>query len=807
MQTGKSPGPDGFPCEFFKKFADQISPILLAVFEESLAFGSLPLTMRQAVISLIPKQDKNPLECSSYRPISLLNVDSKILSKMLAGRLEMVLPSVIAEDQTGFIKGRHSFSNLRRLFNILYDPTPPDVPEVLLSLDAEKAFDRVEWDYLFFTLKQFGFGERFISWINILYSSPLAAVRTNNNLSPYFSLHRGTRQGCPLSPLLFAIAIEPLALALRGEVNFRGIQRYDLVNKVSLYADDMLLYVSDPLNSLPIVLNLLEEFGKVSGYKVNLHKCEIMPINSEAKLIDLNSFPFRVSPQKFKYLGIWVTHSFKDIFKANYSPLLTQLKQDLERWGLLPLSLGGRINTIKMNVLPKFLYVFQCIPLYLSKSFFTDVDKLISRFLWNNKNPRIRKNILQQHRQHGGLSLPNFQYYYWAANIRAMLFWKELQSHNATSKWLQMEISSCFHTSLHSLLCSKFPFFESTSKYTTNPIVKHSLKIWKQFRRNFSLKDLSKYAPVKRNHQFLPSTTDKAFCEWSRKGIAAVEDLFIDGTFASFDQLVVKFNIPRSHFFRFLQLRSFISTSFTYFPSCPPETLLDSILKLKINCKGTIGKLYSLINTHNLRSLIFLKKQWEEDLGLEMSEEIWGNILDRIHSSSICLRHMVIQFKIVHRLHWSKVRLAKLFSNINPICDRCKQSTATLSHMFWSCLKLDNFWSSIFRALSDVLQTPIKPSGICAIFGVTPQGINLNSRAKNIVAFGTLIARRRILLKWKDEFPPTFKIWINDLLQYLVLEKIRFSTRGCTQEFYTTWNPFLSYVKKLDVTIADKFQD
>lgn len=94
--------------------------------------GSLPLTMRQAIISLIPKNDKNLLDCGSYHPISLLNVDSKILSKMLACRLETVLPSVVADDQTGFIKGHHSFFNIRCLFNILYGPTLPKIPEIRL---------------------------------------------------------------------------------------------------------------------------------------------------------------------------------------------------------------------------------------------------------------------------------------------------------------------------------------------------------------------------------------------------------------------------------------------------------------------------------------------------------------------------------------------------------------------------------------------------------------------------------------------------------------------------------------------------
>lgn len=194
---------------------------------------------------------------------------SNFLPKILATRLEKIIPQIISPDQTGFILNRHASSNLKRLSNVIYS-TAPFSPEVVISLDAEKAFDRVDWQYLFSTLKKFRFNDSFVSWVKLLYCHPLASVIMNGQQSKYFSLDRGTRQDC--TPLLFAIAVEPLAIALRQSQEFMGIERGGLTHKLSLYADNILLYVSDPLKSIPAILNILVQFGKLSGYKINFEK-------------------------------------------------------------------------------------------------------------------------------------------------------------------------------------------------------------------------------------------------------------------------------------------------------------------------------------------------------------------------------------------------------------------------------------------------------------------------------------------------------------------------------------------------------
>ena len=160
-----------------------MSPLLLDVYNESFLSGSLPHTFMEASISLLLKKDKDPTSCASYRPLSLLNVDMKILAKLLALRLENVLPEIISQDQNGFIKGCHLFYNVRTLLNTISMGHSSSFPEVIISLDAEKAFDRVEWGYLSEVLRRFSFGETFISWINLLYSSLMARVHTNHDRS------------------------------------------------------------------------------------------------------------------------------------------------------------------------------------------------------------------------------------------------------------------------------------------------------------------------------------------------------------------------------------------------------------------------------------------------------------------------------------------------------------------------------------------------------------------------------------------------------------------------------------------------
>ena len=147
--------------------------------------------------------------CTSYRPPSLLNTDNKILAKLLARRLQPMMLMLVLLEQAGFIPQRSTSQNLRTLMAVRHR-VDPDLPSVAVLLDAEKAFNSLEWSFVGQILVWMSLGRQFLRYVDLLYAGPTARVCLTNLVSSPFDIRRGTRQGCPLSPLIFALATEPL---------------------------------------------------------------------------------------------------------------------------------------------------------------------------------------------------------------------------------------------------------------------------------------------------------------------------------------------------------------------------------------------------------------------------------------------------------------------------------------------------------------------------------------------------------------------------------------------------------------------
>ncbi|KAM8966813.1 ATPase family AAA domain-containing protein 2-like [Pelodytes ibericus] len=278
LKLNKAPGPDGFNNLFFKVFKGDLLEHLTEMFNSFANKNPIPGELLKANIITIPKEGKDLELVSSFRPISLLNTDIKVYSAVLAERIKKLLPLIIHRDQTGYVPGRSSTDNVRRLINVLDYVKKKGAPFLTLSLDAEKAFDRVRWSFMKTSLEIFGFGGRIVDSILALYTSPSARVVGGGFTSKWFNLYNGTRQGCPLSPLLYLITVEPMAAAIRQNQDISGLKVGKRDLKINLYADDIIVTIENPDTSLVGLMSEIDRFSEVSGYKLNYDKTVSLPL-------------------------------------------------------------------------------------------------------------------------------------------------------------------------------------------------------------------------------------------------------------------------------------------------------------------------------------------------------------------------------------------------------------------------------------------------------------------------------------------------------------------------------------------------
>lgn len=214
MQTGKSPGSDGLPTEFYLAFWDSSCDPLVRVYNERFRLGILTDSQRESLLSLIHKKDEINI-AKNWRPISLLNTDYKIASKAITERLKSVMSSIVHYDQTCSVPGRTILSNLQLIRDVLDMIDKTNETGILVTLDQDKAFDRVDHEFLMRVLSKFGFGPTFCGWVSLFYNNAFSRVICNSQLSSPIFLGRGVRQGFPLSPPLYVLVSEVLSTQIR----------------------------------------------------------------------------------------------------------------------------------------------------------------------------------------------------------------------------------------------------------------------------------------------------------------------------------------------------------------------------------------------------------------------------------------------------------------------------------------------------------------------------------------------------------------------------------------------------------------
>lgn len=442
MPNSKSPGPDGFPCEFFKTTWPIISQDFIVAVQSVFRYGFLPKGVNSTILALIPKK-LDSMEMRDYRPIACCNVLYKVVSKILANRLKELLPRIISEVQSAFVRGRLLMENVLLASELVKNYHKDEVsPRCLMKIDISKAFDSVQWDFVLKSLKVLGFPEKYIHWIKLCITSPSFSVQVNGDLAGYFQSSRGLRQGCSLSPYLFVLCMNVLSMKIGRAVTEKKFKFHPGCKSLSLthlcFADDLMVFVEGSKKSVEGALSVFEVFESWSGLRISLEKSTIFMagVKEAEKCSILTNFPFEKGDLPVKYLGLPLMT--KSMRREDYLPLLEKIRSTICSWTCRFLSYAGRlqqISSVLLSIVNFWSGVFR-----LPSACVKEVEQICAAFLWTGPSlkttgAKVAWSEICCRKNEGGLGIRSLKEVNKVNGLK--LIWRLLSGDSLWGKWIK----------------------------------------------------------------------------------------------------------------------------------------------------------------------------------------------------------------------------------------------------------------------------------------------------------------------------------------------------------------------------------
>ncbi|KAJ9680532.1 hypothetical protein PVL29_019761 [Vitis rotundifolia] len=414
LNGDKAPGPDGFTLAFWHFCWDFTKDEIMGFFKDFFERGKFVRSLNTTFLVLIPKKG-GAEDLTDFRPISLVGSLYKLLAKVLANRLKKVVGKVVSTTQNAFVEGRQILDAALIANEVIDSLLKRKESGVLCKLDLEKAYDRINWDFLLSVMKKMGFGEKWAGWINWCLSTASFSVLINGSSTGFFRSTRGLRQGDPLSPYLFVLGMEALTSLINRAVRggylsgcrIRGRGGAGIRVSHLLFADDTLVFCEDSQEQLAFLSWLLLWFEATSGLRINLNKSEILPVgrveNAEILAAELGC---KVRSLPSTYLGLPLGASHKSVMV--WDGMEERMRKRLALWKRQFISKGGRITLIRSSLasMPTYLMSLMRMPRVVKLR----LEKIQRDFLWEGgaleKKPHLIKwGIVCSHKKKGGLGI------------------------------------------------------------------------------------------------------------------------------------------------------------------------------------------------------------------------------------------------------------------------------------------------------------------------------------------------------------------------------------------------------------------
>uniref|UniRef100_A0A803SUG8 Reverse transcriptase domain-containing protein n=1 Tax=Anolis carolinensis TaxID=28377 RepID=A0A803SUG8_ANOCA len=757
MEGNKAPGPDGLSGIYYKVFAEETIPYLKKIMNQILENQKIPDSWRNATITMIPKEGQDLKNVKNYRPISLLNSDYKIFTTILAERMKEFLKDWIGEEQTGFLPKRQMKDNVREIINIIefYEFTKKD-ELALLTIDMEKAFDNLNWDFFKLLIRELDMGYKFINAINQIYDKQEAKIKINSGESQKFEICKGTRQGCPLSPLLFIFSLEILLKSIRDDPKLIGVKIRKHNYKVRAFADDLICIIDDPIKTIQYWLAKIKEYGEVSGLKINTEKTMILPKNlTKIRQEELKKISGIQTRGKIKYLGINITARNSQLLENNYDQKWKEIKKDLERWRYAKLSLLGRISVIKMTILPKLLFLFQNIPIIRNTQKFKTWNKDLNNFIWMGKKSRIKRIYMIDDKKRGGLGLPDLQLYHDACGLMWVKDWCTLSN----TRTITLE-GTDLRAGWHAYLWYGKKLME---KNFGNHFIRSSLlKIWEKYKSKLYQKTPKWISPLEACQR-----REIGGATWPK-----YKDILIKekGTYILKSQEEINKEFGNLGWFQYRQLKEYYNKD-KILGFEEKETFWDKVMKME---KKQISIIYSKLIEWETETVPIKENmiKWAQNLGktihLAEWEKAWNSRLKFTYATELKENWI----KMFYRWYWTPQKLSNFNKKISNKCWKCNDQVGTFYHCWWTCKKAKIYWKKIHQAIQKMLQINIELDPKYFLLGM----INIEKDKDKEILFNYLTTAARIVYAryWKKNEIPELSQWLVKILEIMNMDKLTY---------------------------------